>query len=65
MHKQKMIVVATMVLHNFIRQHGGEDPNFVRFNREPNSVPTMPEWINKYAVPPWASDRSTFYRNAR
>jgi len=29
MFKQKMIVVATMVLHNFIREHGGEDLDFV------------------------------------
>jgi hypothetical protein len=65
MHKQKMIVVATMVLHNFIREHGGEDPDFARFDREPNFVPTIPERFNKYAVPPWASDGSTFYRNAR
>jgi hypothetical protein len=42
MHKQKMIVVATMVLHNFIREHGGEDPDFARFDREPNFVPTIP-----------------------
>ena len=65
MHTQKMIVVATMVLHNYIREHGGEDPDFARFDREPNFVPTIPERFNKYAVPPSASDGMTFYRNAR
>ncbi|XP_040382133.1 uncharacterized protein LOC102705645 isoform X1 [Oryza brachyantha] len=30
MFKQKMIVVATIVLHNFIREHGGEDLDFAR-----------------------------------
>jgi hypothetical protein len=52
MHKQKMIVVDTMVLHNFISELGGEDPDFARFDREPNFVPTIPERFNKYAVPP-------------
>ena len=65
MHTQKMIVVATMVLHNYIREHGGEDPDFARFDREPNFVPTIPERFNKYAIPPSASDGTTFYRNAR
>jgi hypothetical protein len=60
-----MIAVATMVLHNFIREHGGEDPDFARFDHEPNFILTIPERFNKYAVLPWASDGSTFYRNAR
>ena len=44
---------------------GGEDPDFARFDREPNFVPTIPERFNKYAVPPSASNGTTFYRNAR
>ena len=51
MFKQKMIVVATMVLHNFIREHGGEDLDFARFDRDPNFVPTIPERYNKYVAP--------------
>jgi hypothetical protein len=43
MYKQKMIVVATMVLHNFICEHGGEDKDFARFHRDPNFIPTILE----------------------
>jgi hypothetical protein len=64
MYKQKMIVVAAMVLHNYIREHGGEDPDFARFDRDPNFIPTIPERYNKYAVPRSASDESTPERNA-
>ena len=64
MYKQKMIVVATMVLHNFIREHGGEDIDFARFDRDPNYIPTIPERYNKYVVPHLASDRSTTSPNA-
>jgi len=35
MYKQKMIVVATMVLHNFIREYDGVDLDFARFDRDP------------------------------
>jgi hypothetical protein len=59
MYKQKMIVVATMVLHNFIREHGGEDEDFVGFDRDPIFTPTIPERYNKYIVSSLASDRST------
>lgn len=64
MYKQKMIVVAAMVLHNYIREHGGEDPDFARFDRDPNFIPTIPERYNKYAVPRTASDESTPERSA-
>ena len=50
MFKQNMIVVATMVLHYFIREHGGEDLDFARFNRYPNFVPWIPERYNKYVA---------------
>jgi hypothetical protein len=43
MWKQKMIVVACMVLHNFIREHNSEDEDFARFDRDPNYMPTIPE----------------------
>ena len=57
-YKQKMIVVSTMVLHNFIREHGG-DEDFARFDRDPNFIPTIPKRYNKYVVPSSASDGST------
>lgn len=60
MWKQKMVVVATMVLHNFIREHNTEDLDFARVDRDPNYVPTIPERYNKYAVP---SDGSTVEAN--
>jgi hypothetical protein len=59
-----MIVVATMILHNFIREHGGEDEDFVRFVHDPNLVATISERYNKYAVSQAASDGSTSAVNA-
>ena len=61
MFKQKMIVVATMVLHNFIREHGGEDMDFARFDRDPDFVPTIPERYQKYVA---TSNGSTNEPNA-
>ena len=43
MWKQKMVVVACMVLHNFIREHNSEDADFARFDRDPNFMPTIPK----------------------
>jgi hypothetical protein len=56
---QKKIVAATMVLHNFIREHASVDVDFANFDRDPNFMPTIPERYNKYAVSPHASDNST------
>jgi len=61
MWKQKMIVVATMVLHNYIREHGGDDMDFDRVERDEDYEPTIPERYNKYVVP---SDGSTSLPNA-
>lgn len=61
MWKQKMIVVATMVLHNYIREHDGEDLDFARFDHDPNFVPTIPERYQKYVG---LSNMSTTLRNA-
>lgn len=42
MVKQKMIVAATMCLHNFIRQHHALDKDFERCDRDQDYVPTIP-----------------------
>ena len=59
MWKQKMVVVACMVLHNFIREHNSEDADFARFDRDPNFMPTIPNRYKRFAVPADASDTST------
>ena len=59
MWKQKMVVVACMVLHNFIREHNSEDADFARFDRDPNFMPTIPNRYKRFAVPVDASDTST------
>ena len=59
MWKQKMIVVACMVLHNFIREHNSDDADFARFDRDPNFMPTIPNRYKRFAVPANASDTST------
>ena len=56
---QKKVVAATMVLHNFIREHASGDVDFANFDRDPNYVLTIPERYNKYAVSQHASDGST------
>ena len=61
MWKQKMVVVACMVLHNFIREHDSEDADFAHFDRNPHFVPTILERYNKKAV---TSDGSTSETNA-
>jgi hypothetical protein len=57
--KQKMIVVACMVLHNFIREHNSDDADFARFDRDPNFMPTIPNRYKRFAIPANASDTST------
>ena len=56
---QKMIVAATITLHNYVRFHDKEDLHFVRCDRDPDYVPTIPERYKKYAIPSSASDAST------
>jgi hypothetical protein len=53
-----MIVVATMVLHNYIREHTSGD---IDFERDEDYEPTIPERYNKYVV---SSDSSTPLSNA-
>ena len=50
MWKQKMIVVACMVLHNFICEHNSEDVDFSRFDRDPNFMPTIPTRYKRYTT---------------
>jgi hypothetical protein len=50
MWKKKMVVVACMVLHNFICAHGSEDSDFARFGRDPHFVPVIPERYNRYTI---------------
>jgi hypothetical protein len=47
MYKQKMTVVATMVLYNFIPEHGGENEDFARFDHDPAFTPTISKRYNK------------------
>lgn len=47
---QKKIVVGTMVLHNFIREHLSGDVDFINFDRDPDFVPTIPNRYKKYAM---------------
>jgi hypothetical protein len=61
MWKQKMIVVATMVLHNYVREHASGDADFERVERDEDYEPTISERYNKYVVP---SDSSTPFSNA-
>lgn len=56
---QKMIVVATMTLHNYVRYHGKGDIHFLRVDIDPNYVPTIPSRYQRYAIPSNASDAST------
>ncbi|KAI5007936.1 hypothetical protein ZWY2020_008984 [Hordeum vulgare] len=55
---QKMIVAATMTLHNYVRLHGKEDLHFLRCERDLDYVPTIPDRYKKYVIPSNASDAS-------
>jgi hypothetical protein len=56
MEKQKMIVAATMCLHNYIRENHVVDRDFQKCDRNPNYVPTIP---SRYARHSNASDTLT------
>jgi hypothetical protein len=58
MDKQKMIVVATMCLHNFIHENDALDENFQRCDQDFDYVPTIPTRYSRND-PQNASDTST------
>lgn len=64
MSKQKMIVAATMGIHNFIREHASPDMHFHRFDRDPNYVPTIPSRYAKYVISQDTTDASTSQTSA-
>jgi hypothetical protein len=56
---QEMIVAATMTLHNYVHLHDKEDLHFLRRERDPDYVPTIPDRYKKYYIPSNASHAST------
>ena len=65
MEKQKMIVAATMCLHNFIRENHALDEDFRKCEQGPYYVPTIPQRYQRYAPSQNASDTSTTRANDR
>jgi hypothetical protein len=61
MWKQKMIVVATMILYNYVHEHASGNVNFECVERDEDYEPTILERYNKYVVP---LDTSTPLSNA-
>jgi hypothetical protein len=59
MEKQKMIVAATMCLHNFIRANSVEDKHFSKCDRDPDYVSTIPERYTRSRQIQNAGDTST------
>jgi hypothetical protein len=56
-----MIVVMTMVLHNYVREHASGDVDFELVEHDEDYEPTILERYNKYVV---SSDSSTPLSNA-
>ena len=56
---QMKIVAATMTFHNYVRLHDKDDLHFIRCERDPDYVPTIPDRYKKYVIPSSASDAST------
>jgi hypothetical protein len=61
MWKQKMIILAIMILHNYIHEHKSGDLDFDRVERDEDYEPIIPDRYNKYTV---TSDGSTSVPNA-
>jgi hypothetical protein len=49
MFKQKMIVIATMCLHNFIRKNHALDRHFHRCDQDPNFMHAIPHRDARHA----------------
>jgi hypothetical protein len=62
MWKEKMIVLVTMVLYNYICEHKSSDMDFDRMKRDEDYKLAVPKRYNKYVV---ASDGSTPLHNFR
>jgi hypothetical protein len=63
MSKQKMIVVTTMCLHNFIHENYALDRHFCRCDQDPDYMPTIPHSYARHAPPQNASDNFTSSTN--
>jgi hypothetical protein len=63
--EQKMIVVVTMCLHNFILENLALDKDFHRCNRDPDYVPTIPRRFRRQVPPQNVSNTSTSHANDR
>ena len=65
MDKQKMIVAATMCLHNYIRENTDEDKHFLKCDRNPDYIPTIPQRYARHLPSANASDTSTTQASQR
>jgi hypothetical protein len=50
MEKQMMIVTATMCLHNFSRENHAEDKHFLKCDRNPDYIPTIPKRYRRHRI---------------
>ncbi|WVZ59522.1 hypothetical protein U9M48_009648 [Paspalum notatum var. saurae] len=65
MDKQKMIVAATMCLHNYIRENHQQDKDFQKCDRNIDYVPTIPSRYGRNLSSQNSSDTSTSHANDR
>jgi hypothetical protein len=63
MSKQKMILVATTCLHNFIRENHALDRYFYRCDRDLDYIAAIPHMYARHAPPQNASDDFTSSTN--
>jgi hypothetical protein len=59
MEKQMMIVAATMCLHNFIHENHAEDKHFLKCDRNPDYVPTIPKRYRSHRISQAHGDTSS------
>jgi hypothetical protein len=58
MEKQKMIIAATMCLHNFIRENNAQDKESRKCDRNPDYMSTIPSRYRKHYISQDAGDTS-------